>query len=347
MALKHMNVALFVPHEGCPRQCSFCNQRSITGKVERLTAYDIERAVKTACRFSSAGPGIKREIAFFGGSFTAINREYMLELLKAASKYIDGKHFTGIRISTRPDAIDSEICEILQFHGVTAVELGAQSMDDSVLEINRRGHTSKDIENAADMVKKHGFELGLQIMTGLYGSSPEESMSTANKIIKLKPATVRIYPTIVLHGTPLAALLTEGKYTPQPLEEAVSLCASLLELFYNEGIEVIRLGLHSGGDVLNGYIAGPYHPAFRELCEGEIYLRKARKALKEAGIRGGAANLYVAEAAISQMTGQKRANIAALKSDGYECRVIPHPGLKKYEVAASIDDATTPISRDE
>lgn len=331
-----MNVALFVPHEGCPRQCSFCNQRSISGKSRRLTAYDVERAVKTAYGFKPDDSGFKREIAFFGGSFTAINREYMLELLEAASKHIDGRHFTGIRVSTRPDAVNTEICEILKYYGVTAVELGAQSMDDRVLALNSRGHTVKDVADASELIKDCGFDLGLQMMTGLYGSSPEESVATANKIIELNPKTVRIYPTVVLRGTPLAVLLESGKYAPQPLDEAVSLCASLLEMFFNADIEVIRLGLHSGGDIEDGYIAGPYHPAFRELCEGEIYFRKAKQALKTAEIYGGEAKLFVAENAVSQMTGQKRANLTSLKADGYECKVFPLPGLKKYEVSAGL-----------
>ena len=334
--MKHMNVALFVPHEGCPQQCSFCNQRSISGQTRRLTAKDVDTAAETSLRFQSPSADFKREIAFFGGSFTAIERDYMLELLEAASKYLDGKHFTGIRISTRPDAIDKEICEILKHYGVTAVELGAQSMDDKVLALNRRGHTAKDVADAADLISGYGFEPGLQMMTGLYGSSPEESMETAQKIAALNPKTVRIYPTVVLRGTPLAGLLANGEYRPQTLQEAVSLCASLLAFFFDEDIEVIRLGLHSGGDVEDGYMAGPYHPAFRELCESEIYLRKAKQALMKAGIENGAAKLFVTESAVSQMTGQKRSNLAALKAAGYDCKILPQPGLNRYEVYAGI-----------
>lgn len=331
-----MNVALFVPHEGCPRQCSFCNQRSISGQSKRLDAMDIEKAVKTAYGYKSPSAGFKREIAFFGGSFTAIERSYMLELLEAASLYIDNVHFTGIRVSTRPDAINTEICEILQHYGVTAIELGAQSMDDKVLELNRRGHTAKDVADASALIAGYGFELGLQMMTGLYGSCREESISTAQKIVSLKPKTVRIYPAIVLQGTPLAELMDCHEYTPQSLQEAVSLCSELLELFYKESIEVIRLGLHSGGDVEEGYLAGPYHPAFRELCESEIYFRNAKQALKKARIDGGPASLFVAENAISQMIGQNRANLTALKAEGYECKVIPRSGFKKYQVTASL-----------
>lgn len=329
-----MNVALFVPHEGCPQQCSFCNQRGISGKSKKLTVRDIDEAVQTACRYPSVKKPLKREIAFFGGSFTAIERGYMLELLRAASRYIDGGHFTGIRISTRPDAIDNEICDILNTYGVTAVELGAQSMDDRVLLLNRRGHTAKDVQEASALIINSGFELGLQMMTGLYGSSPDESRETARKLIEISPKTVRIYPTVVLHGTPLAGLLQSGEYQPQPLREAVLLCSELLELFEEAGIDVIRLGLHSGGDIEENYLAGPYHPAFRELCESEIYLRRAKQALAAAGITGGKAELHIPVNAVSTMIGQKKANLSALHHDGFECRVIPDTALRKYEVIA-------------
>ena len=338
--MKHMNVALFVPHEGCPRQCSFCNQRSISGKSLRLTDNDVDLAVKTAYGYKATAAGFKREIAFFGGSFTAIDRGYMIDLLEAASKYIDGKHFTGIRISTRPDAVNREICDILKHYGVTAIELGAQSMDDNVLMLNRRGHTAKNVVDASALIADCGFELGLQMMTGLYDSSNEESMATAKKIVSLKPKTVRIYPTVVLQGTHLAELLAAGEYKTQSLDEAVFLCAELLELFFHEGIEVIRLGLHSGGNVEDDYIAGPYHPAFRELCESEIYLQKARLALTKAKIEDGAIMLFVAENAISQMIGQKRANLAALKAEGYDCKVMPSSGLNKYQVSVEQADSS-------
>lgn len=303
--MKHINVALFVPHEGCPQQCVFCNQRHISGKTARLSAKDIDDAVSAAgtARVDTDG---KKEIAFFGGSFTAIDRDYMLELLKAASPYVDGKRFAGIRISTRPDAIDPEICQILKQYGVTAIELGAQSMSDSVLAMNRRGHTAQHIVDASALIKAHGFELGLQMMTGMLGSSLEESLRTARKIIELKPKTVRIYPTVVLRGTYLEQLTATGEYRPQSLEEAVALCAELLKMFFEAGIEVIRLGLHSGGGVEEGYVAGPYHPAFRELCDATIYLEQAEQALYDTIPQGGQATLCVTETGISQMVGHKR-----------------------------------------
>ncbi len=175
---KHANVALFVPHAGCPHQCSFCNQKTISGSVKALTAEEVETACEIAIKSGSTSPE-SSEIAFFGGSFTAIDEEYMISLLAEAKKYIDKNYFKGVRISTRPDCINEHKLEILKKYGVTSIELGAQSTDDGVLLINRRGHTAKDIENASMLIRESGFELGLQMMTGLMGSSFEKDIKTA------------------------------------------------------------------------------------------------------------------------------------------------------------------------
>ncbi len=328
MSGRHVNIALFVPHEGCPHQCSFCNQKSISGKSRGLTVRDINEAMTTA--LSSGAENM--EIAFFGGSFTAIERGYMCELLEAASKYIDGKRVSGIRISTRPDAVDREICDILRHYGVTAAELGAQSMDDDVLAMNKRGHNAAAVENASRLIKESGIGLGLQMMTGLYGGSFDESVFTAKKLIGLRPETVRIYPTIVLEGTPLAELYRSGEYKPQTTEEAVELCSALIPMFDAAGITVIRLGLHSGGGVEDGYLAGPYHPSFRELCDGKIYLANAKKLIEKENNGRGEFTLCVAPEYISQMTGQKKKNLKELAMLGYACTVKPRAGLKRYEV---------------
>lgn len=189
------------------------------------------------------------EIAFFGGSFTAIDRDYMIELLSSAQEFIGENGFKGIRISTRPDAVDGEICDILEKYHVTAVELGAQSTNDKVLAMNRRGHTREDIFRSARLLKERGFELGLQMMTGLYGSNDEDSIGTARDLISLSPDTARIYPAVVIENTELAELYRNGEYRPQTPEEAAVLCAKILPMFERAGIKVIRLGLHSGGGV--------------------------------------------------------------------------------------------------
>ena len=244
--MKHVNVALFVPHNGCPNQCSFCNQRAISGRRNQVEPSDVDSAVQIALKNPESKGG---EIAFFGGSFTAIERETMVSLLSAAYKYVENGSFRGIRVSTRPDAIDEEICRILKSYGVSAVELGAQSLDDRVLILNKRGHTAEDVVKATKLLKKNGFETGLQMMTGLYGSVDEDSIETAEKIIELHPDTVRIYPTVVLENTQLCDLYRSGEYQPQDVDAAAELCATLLEMFQKAEIKVIRTGLHSGGDV--------------------------------------------------------------------------------------------------
>lgn len=327
--MKHINVALFVPHEGCPHACSFCNQKTISGKTKPLTLTDIDEAVKTALSTADCNKG---EIAFFGGSFTAIDRDYMVSLLERAKQYIDKGFFAGIRISTRPDCISEEILDVLKHYGVTAIELGCQSMDDEVLRLNKRGHTAEDVINAAGLIKSYGFELGVQMMTGLFGDTQEKCLETAEKLISLEPDTARIYPTVVLEGTELARLYKEGRYTPQSLEDAAQLCAELLMMFRQKGIRVIRLGLHSGGNVEEGYVAGAYHPAFREICESEIYLKKVMDAIDSGRVQKGEIEITVGKRYVSMLTGQKKANINYLKDRGYTCKILQDETLEKYEI---------------
>lgn len=325
MTAGHANISVFVPHIGCPNMCSFCNQRYITGTFKAPLKSDVVNAVETAVKSSRYNPH-NTEIAFFGGSFTAINRNYMTELLKTAYTYVKNGTVRGIRISTRPDAIDDEIISILRSYGVTSIELGAQSMSDRVLKMNNRGHSVEDVVRSSEMIKQAGFELGLQMMTGLYGDTDELALKTAETIIKLSPDTVRIYPTIVLKGTDLAALYSDNKYQPQTLEDAVSLCTVLYKKFTDNGIRVIRLGLHSIEN--EAYIAGPWHPAFSELCQSQIMLEKALETLAEKGKY----IIYVSSGSVSKMVGQKRKNINTLKAKGYDCRIKATPELKDFEI---------------
>lgn len=325
MSVNHSNISIFVPHIGCPNMCSFCNQRHITGKHTAPRTQDVVDAVKTAVQSPSYDP-TSSEIAFFGGSFTAINRNYMLELLKTANIFVQNNVVSGIRISTRPDAIDHEILSLLKEYGVTSIELGAQSLNDNVLKSNNRGHTAQDVINASKLIKKYGFSLGLQMMTGLYNDCDDFAIYTAKKIIELKPDTVRIYPTIVLKNTDLAALYSDNKYKPQTLENAVGLCSKLLLMFFNKNINVIRLGLHSIEE--DSYVAGPWHPAFSELCYSKVYLENAKNFLDSAGEY----TVYVNSAAVSKMIGQRKENIIALKKLGFDCIVKPDNSLGDYEI---------------
>lgn len=309
--MKHVNVSLFVPHLGCPHSCIFCNQNTISGQTEPLTKEEIIRSADIAAKCEHDINS--SEIAFFGGSFTAIKRSLMIEYLETAKPYI-GRDFGGIRLSTRPDCIDDEILALLKSYGVTAIELGAQSMCQEVLDANERGHTPEDTIRASKLIKDAGFSLGLQMMTGLYMSNDEKDIYTAECFTKLKPDTVRVYPTVVLENTKLCRLYREGKYIPQTLETAVPLCARLLDIFDDAGIKVIRMGLHSGGNVEDGYVAGAYHPAFRELCEGEAYRRKTEELLKDKP--AGAYTVYVNPREISKAVGQKKCNCNYFMKEG-------------------------------
>lgn len=336
--MRHINVALFVVNRGCPHMCSFCNQRSITGFQSELTEADVHSAVRTALSSLDSETAACGEIAFFGGSFTMVPRDYMMSLLKAAYSYVEKGLFKGIRISTRPDGIDDEICGILKKYGVTAVELGAQSLNDRVLEMNERGHTASQVEQACKMLKAYGFETGLQMMTGLYGSEDADSIETAEKIIALRPATVRIYPTVVLKGTRLCELMLSGEFIPKGIEETTQLCSRLIPMFENEGIKVIRVGLHSGGGVDGEYVGGAYHPALRELCEGRIYLNAALREFKD--LPKGNYTLEVGLGQISKMIGQKKVNLSFLRERGYNCVVTQSETPQKYEVKVRKTDVT-------
>ncbi len=325
MTTRHANISVFVPHIGCPNMCSFCNQRYITGINSAPQSGDVINAVRVAAKSPNFDP-LNTEIAFFGGSFTAINSNYMLELLKTANSFVKNRIVSGIRISTRPDAIDNKILSLLKEYGVTSIELGAQSLNDKVLLSNNRGHTVADVVSSSKMIKEYGFELGLQMMTGLFNDCPDYDISTAEKIIELQPDTVRIYPTIVLKNTDLAALYYDKKYKPQTLEEAVTLCSKLLVMFKNAGINVIRLGLHSiEGD---SYIAGPWHPAFSELCHSKILLDKVLQTVDTQGEY----NIYVNPSSVSKMIGQHKNNIVKLNELGFQCKVKTDSNLNDYSI---------------
>lgn len=306
---KHANISIFVPHIGCPNMCSFCNQHAITGAQTVPHASDVILACEQA--LSSGIDIANTEIAFFGGSFTAIDRSYMCELLQSAYEYVK-RGFKGIRISTRPDCISDEILAVLKSFGVTTIELGAQSMHDSVLALNDRGHSRNDIINASNLVKRYGFTLGLQLMVGLYGSTPELDIQTARDIIALAPKEVRIYPVVILDNTKLGKLFTSGEYVPYSLEKAVEICADMLDMFDDAGISVIKLGLHASEVVEADMLGGLYHPALRELCESLRFRRLMDKLIGD----DKEVTFTVSPKDISKALGQKRSNIEYFNQKG-------------------------------
>lgn len=323
--MRKSNISIFVPHIGCPQKCSFCNQNTITGQIRPAAPEDVVSAVETAIKNNQDGK-YEYEIAFFGGSFTAISRDYMVSLLEAAKPYVENGDVTGIRISTRPDFINKEILDILKSYGVTAIELGAQSMNDKVLKANLRGHTSEDVKNAAALIKKNGFELGLQMMTDLYTSTRGTDFATAREFAKLKPKTVRIYPTVVLKDTYLAKLFESGKYTPSPLKKTIALCAELVQYFEEKDIEVIRVGLHASNDIKENMLAGGYHECLGELVVSKIMFNKITSCPP------GKHEVYINEKSISKLIGNKKSNIIALKEAGYELDIKFNNGLSPNEL---------------
>lgn len=291
---------------------------------------DVDTAVSEAMRTAKK---YDYEIAFFGGSFTAIDREYMISLLKAAHKYVVNKTVRGIRLSTRPDAIDEEVLDILKSYGVTSIELGAQSMCDEVLSANRRGHSADDVRRASCLIRDYGFSLGLQMMTGLYKSSFERDVETAKEIIKLKPDTVRIYPTVTIDGTVLAQLYRSGQYKPANLQESVNLCALLLKMFSDNNIEVIRLGLHYSEDLERDMVFNNYHPAFRELCESKLMLEEFKRIISDERFPESKSLLIsVNPSCVSKLVGQKRSNILEMNRLGYNIKLNRDDTLSTYQI---------------
>lgn len=309
--MKCYNIPIFVPHEGCPFDCIFCNQRKITGMDTSIGRENISGIIEEHLNTLPSGEKYV-EAAFFGGSFTGISAEKQEELLGVAKEYLDRGKIQGIRLSTRPDYISKEILNRLKRFGVTTIELGVQSMDDEVLEASRRGHTKEDVKKASALIHDFGFRLGLQMMTGLPGDTPEKSIKTAEEIIALRPEFVRIYPTLVLKETELCALYKSGSYTPQSVEDAAKLCKELIKMFRNASVEIIRVALVTTEEISDkgSVVAGPFHPAFRELAEGEIYFDEIEKLLKE---NPDARTFAVNPCEISKAVGNKKRNIERIK----------------------------------
>ena len=275
--------------------CSFCNQNKITGQAYQPTPLDVEQTLDKAA--SDLGERTKNaEIAFFGGSFTAIDRTYMLSLLDATKKFRD--KFCGIRISTRPDYIDKEILDILKSYGVTSIELGAQSMLDDVLLANDRGHSAESVFKSSELIKSYGFSLGLQMMTGLYKSDIQKDLYTAETFVKINPDTVRIYPTVIMKDTKLAELYLNGE----------------------------------SDSLVNNSYGDNYHPAFKELCENMLFYNKFIEKAKDFPDLNEIKTVVINSKSLSKFLGQKRSNVNKLNELGYNFSVCFDDTLQKYEL---------------
>ena len=309
MSARESIIPVFVPHLGCPNDCVFCNQRRISGSTVPAAAADVDKAIAQAAALPRTGA--KRQLAFYGGSFTAIPVPQQTALLAAAKRHLAAGEIDAVRLSTRPDAIDAAVLARLREYGVETIELGAQSMCDEVLALSGRGHTAADVENASRMIRAAGFRLILQMMTGLPGDTPERCVDTARRIIALAPDGVRIYPTVIVRDTALYDLWQAGRYREHTVEDAVEYCARIVPLFESAGIPIIRLGLNPTEELSGGAAAGgAYHPALGELVRSRIMRERAETLLAGANIApGSAVTLGVSAAKLSQMIGQHRRNV--------------------------------------
>ncbi len=260
------NIPIFIPHLGCKNDCAFCNQHSITGLIDEMT---VDRAKIIIEEHLKTIKGDKC-VAFFGGSFTGLERNLQNSFLAMAKSYLDSGDISRIRLSTRPDYISEEIVDNLLFYGVTNVELGAQSLFDDVLLASKRGHTKESVINASKIIKKTPITLGLQMMTGLPLDNPIKDMETAKQIVSLGALETRIYPTLVLKGTYLEKMYRENSYSPQTLEEAVSISAKLYKYFTDNNVTVLRVGLMNSTSLESELVKGPYSPNFGELCLARV-----------------------------------------------------------------------------
>lgn len=300
-------IPIFVPHAGCPHRCVFCDQRRIAGVGTPLQPEAVGQAIEEGLRCSGCGA----EAAFYGGSFTAIPAVQQEALLSAVQPYLSAGQISSIRLSTRPDAIDTSVLRRLRYFGVKTVELGSQSMDDGVLRLCERGHNASDTVRAVSLLKESGFRVVLQMMPGLPGSNYASDLATAEQSLAFQPDGVRIYPTVVVRGTPLHALFLQGHYQPLSLDRAVKRCAVLFRMFHGAGIPVLRMGLQPSEELAQSVVAGPYHPAFGELVKSRILYEDACVLLDQTEAK--AVTILVRKNFISAMTGQRRVNLLALR----------------------------------
>ena len=334
-------IPIFVPHRGCPHQCVFCDQRAISGEHGTVTAADVTRQLTQALPVAGTGA----EVAFYGGSFTAIPAEQQQALLDAVQPFRATGAVGAIRVSTRPDAITPEALERLKQGGVRTVELGCQSMDDTVLQAADRGHGREVVAPAVALLRQYGFSVVLQMMTGLPRQTRDSVLETAAALAALRPDGVRLYPTVVVGGTELAALYAAGNYQPQTLEDAAAQGAEILEIFLSQDIPVLRIGLQPSEELERSVVAGPYHPALGEMVKSRVYRNRAQKLL-EAVPPGSDVVLAVAPNRVSLMTGQKRCNVEWLQRHcGLRSLRIGVEPLEDWEICLQSQPTLDKINR--
>ncbi|MBQ8391300.1 MAG: radical SAM protein [Clostridia bacterium] len=320
-----MIIPIFIPHEGCPNDCAFCNQRTISGKSSAPSLDDARLIIE---QYLENGTKKADQIAFFGGSFTGISALKQNEYLSLANEYIKKGLVGSIRLSTRPDYISEDTVKRLISFGVKNIELGAQSMDEEVLRASNRGHSGYDVEKASEIILKCGAILGLQMMTGLPLDNMEKCLYTAQRFCELGAKESRIYPTVVLRGTKLAQMYADGEYTPQSVEEAVAVSARVYRLFKESGITVLRIGLPDSAELRENYIAGAYHPSLGEL----VMSRDIRNRIEESLCGKKEAEIRVNPKFISKVNGNKRCNIEYFKNKGIKIAILEDSSVDEYAI---------------
>lgn len=333
-------IPIFVPHLGCPNDCTFCNQKSISGQTKQVTAEDVKQTIEEYLK-SFKDESLHKEVAFFGGSFTGIDEKIQNELLELANEYIKKGQVSSIRISTRPDYINKEILKRLKKYKVKTIELGVQSANNYILNRAERGHTFEDVKKASKLIRKHGFVLGHQMMIGLPESTKIDELNTAKDLAKLKPKIVRLYPVLVIKGTELEKEYQNGEYEPIPLSQAVERCKELYYFFTNKKITVIRMGLQNT-DIISDpknakseVVAGPYHEAFGQLVEDSIWYDSILEKIKKFNVKVKEIEIKVNPENINNIVGHKKENIKKLK-DLYDVdtKIIQSKEIKpgKFEI---------------
>lgn len=344
---KQYIIPIFVPHLGCPNDCVFCNQKSISGQAKQVTKEDVKNIIEEHLKYIKKDS--KVEVAFFGGSFTGIEEAKQEELLSTAYEYIKQKKVDSIRISTRPDYIDKKILKRLKKYKVKTIELGVQSANDYILKKAGRGHTFEDVVKASKLIRWYGFELGHQMMVGLPESTTVDEINTAKQLIKLKPKMVRIYPVLVIKNTKLEKDYNEGKYKPLTVTQAVEVCKELVKLFVKKHIEVIRIGLQPTDTITNPdndrseVVAGPFHPAFRQLVESGMWYDVIVEKIKQLNTKVKEVVVTVNPADVNNVIGQRKDNINNLR-DVYDVNLIVKAdekikqGKSKIEITKIYED---------
>ncbi len=313
--MKFLIIPIFISHAGCPHRCLFCDQEKITDQPAfSIGPQQVRETLDAAIQSNGFDPTRNAELAFYGGTFTGLHKARMESLLEAAVPYIRSGAIGSIRISTRPDSLDEERLRILKAYGVATVELGVQSMDDHVLSISRRGHTAGDVVTAVQMLKDHGFKVGIQLMPGLPGDSREIFSATLKKVLALSPHMARLYPALVLKGTGLARMYGAGAYEPFSLKEAVNVCVEGVVLLEKNGIPVIRVGLMSSPSLLEKgrILSGPWHPAFGFLVRSAIHYQNIIPDLPTSG-EATRIRLYAPKREISLVRGYKNQGIKTIE----------------------------------